>query len=529
MAKIKAACPSCQKQFAVAPEAIGKKAKCSGCQKVFVLAQSATPAVSAKPTPPSQRRKPPVQSVQKSQHVARHSQPNPVVASTAKAKAQVAVGAPNSHVSALSSRKQNAATKIQRLKPLLDGKTIKTGRVSILYRINILFTTFVMFLLPIIYVCLIVVVGFLVYYHATHHAGMMSAVRGRGAIFMVILFVTPILGGVVLIFFMLKPLLARPGNSSRRRKINPRGEPVLFWFVERICNIVGAPVPKQIYITHDINAAASFEHGMRSAMIGRNLSLHIGIPLVGGMNLQQFGGVLAHEFGHFSQGAGMRLSTFIRSVNFWFARVVYERDAWDEGLESLVDEDTDFRFALIIWFVQICVFLSRAILWVLMMFGHMVSCLLLRQMEFDADKYEIQFGGSENFEQTSDRLQILNAAYGAIIPTVVEAAVNRKTVKNLPKSILEKSGSLDPKLIKDLLKQSHSNETGLLDSHPSDGQRIEKARKAAVDGVFHCTAPAEILFSNFSMTCESITDDFYRNEFGVSKQMIQQGPRRRRG
>ena len=426
-------------------------------------------------------------------------------------------------------QQQDANTKIKRLDPLLNGKSIKTGRVSILYRFNILITTLVMLLLPVIYICLIGLVCFLVYYHATHNAGMMGAARGRGVIFLAIGFFAPILGGVVLVFFMLKPLLARPGNDDRRRKINAKGEPVIFWFVERICNIVGSPVPRQIYINHELNAAASFEHGMRSAIGGRNLTLHIGVPLVGGLNLQQFGGVLAHEFGHFSQGAGMRLSTFIRSINFWFARVVYERDAWDEGLESLVDEDTDFRIAIIIMFVQLCVFVSRSILWVLMMFGHAVSCLLLRQMEYDADKYEIQFAGSDNFEQTSDRLQILNASYGMIIPSIVNAAMRQKTVKNLPNSILEKSKGLESSLVQEVLDRSHSSQTGLFDSHPSDGQRIEKARNAEAQGVFHCTAPAAILFSNFQMTCESITDDFYRNEFGVSKQMIRKPRRRRRG
>jgi hypothetical protein len=67
-------------------------------------------------------------------------------------------------------------------------------------------------------------------------------------------------------------------------------------------------------------------------MFGNDLVLTIGMPLVAGMSLRQFAGVLAHEFGHFSQGAGMRLSFIIRSINLWFMRVVYERDDWDERL-----------------------------------------------------------------------------------------------------------------------------------------------------------------------------------------------------
>ena len=423
---------------------------------------------------------------------------------------------------------QDANAKIRNLQKMLSDKSIKTGRVSFLYRINILVTSFVMLLLPIVYLFMIAGVCYAVYYHTVNHGGIVTAVRGRGMIFMAIAYAAPILGGVVLVFFMLKPLLARRGDDSRKRKVNAKGEPVLFWFVEKICEAVGAPVPRQIYITHDINAAASFEQGMKSAIVGRNLSLHIGMPLVAGLTLQQFGGVLAHEFGHFSQGAGMRLSLFIRSINFWFARVVYERDAWDEGLASLADEDTDFRLAIVIMFAQLCVFLSRGFLWVLMMIGHMVSSLLLRQMEFDADKYEIQFSGSENFQQTSDRLQILNVSYGEMIPSIIQAAINGKTVKNLPKLIVEKTKGLDPKSIQQVLEQSHSKKTGLFDSHPSDGQRIEKAQKYGAEGIFHSTAPAAALFSGFELTCQSITDDFYRNEFGVTKQMIRKSRKKKR-
>ena len=411
---------------------------------------------------------------------------------------------------------------------MLVGKTIKTGRVSFLYRINILITSFVMLLLPIAYLCMIAAVCYAVYYHTVNHVGMMGAVRGRGVIFVAIGYAAPILGGIVLVFFMLKPLLARRGDDSRKRKVNAKGEPVLFWFVEKICKAVGSPVPRQIYITHDINAAASFEHGMQSAIAGRNLSLHIGMPLVAGLTLQQFGGVLAHEFGHFSQGAGMRLSLFIRSINYWFARVVYERDAWDEGLASLVDEDTDFRIALLVMFAQLCVFLSRGFLWVLMMIGQLVSSLLLRQMEFDADKYEIQFAGSENFQQTSDRLQILNVSYGEMIPSIIQAAIHGKTVKNLPKQIVDKAQGLDPQKVKQVLQASHTAQTGLFDSHPSDGQRIEKAQAYEAQGIFHSSAPAGALFSGFEQTCQSITDDFYRNEFGVTKEMIRNAPRKRR-
>ena len=534
MAKVKVSCPHCSKAFSVAQEAIGRKAKCSACKQAFLLvaAGQVSKTAAAKPPAVSKKSNPaPAKSLPKTQategpidifSVKSMSAPQPVQ--------PAAKAAPKKETSAefvQQPSRQTAQTKIERLKPLLLNQKIKTGRVSFLYRINILFTTLVMFLLPVVYFCIIGLVAYAIWYHASFNSDVVGAGRGRAVIFTALAYVMPIVGGIVLVFFMLKPLLASPGQSMRQRKLNAKGEPVLFWFVEQICEVVGSPVPRNIYIDYQINASAGFEHGFRGAMFGRNLTLSIGVPLVRGLNLQQFGGVLAHEFGHFSQGAGMRLSTFIRSINFWFQRVVFERDAWDEGLASLVDEDTDIRFAVLVWFVQLCVFASRAALWCLMMVGHLVSCSLLRQMEYDADKYEIQFSGSENFAQTSDRLMLLNTTYMQLIPSIVNAAIKKKTVKSLPKSIVEKTGEMAPNEVRDILQASHEQTTGILDTHPSNSQRIQKARDAQSAGVFHCTAPAGILFSNFEMTCEGVTDDFYRNVFGVSKQAIRK--RRRRG
>jgi len=67
-------------------------------------------------------------------------------------------------------------------------------------------------------------------------------------------------------------------------------------------------------------------------MPGNDLVLAAGLPLVAWLSLRQFAGVLAHEFGHFSQGAGMRPTYVIRSISHWFTRVIYERDEWDDKL-----------------------------------------------------------------------------------------------------------------------------------------------------------------------------------------------------
>ena len=130
------------------------------------------------------------------------------------------------------------------------------------------------------------------------------------------------------------------------------------------------------------------------------------MPLVAGITLRQFAGVLAHEFGHFSQGAGMRLSVLINSINAWFARVVYERDSWDFELARW-SKGGDISVMLLVGFTRFAVWLTRRILWVLMWTGHLASVALRRQMEYDADRYEARMVGGAVFAQTMDRLREL--------------------------------------------------------------------------------------------------------------------------
>ena len=117
---------------------------------------------------------------------------------------------------------------------------------------------------------------------------------------------------------------------------------------------------------------------------------------------------IAHEFGHFTQGFGMRLSYVIGAVNNWFARVVYERDAWDLWLASLSEDSEDWRIMLVAGTARIAVGFSRLLLKLLMYLGHGVSCFLQRQKEYDADSYEINLAGSETFEITMRKIAVLS-------------------------------------------------------------------------------------------------------------------------
>ena len=103
--------------------------------------------------------------------------------------------------------------------------------------------------------------------------------------------------------------------------------------------------------------SASLTHGLWS-LFSRNLTLTIGLPLAGGLSMRQLGGVLAHEFGHFAQGAGMKTTYVVRVVSFWFARVVYERDRFDAALENWA-KGLDLRIGIVLHAARLMVWVSR--------------------------------------------------------------------------------------------------------------------------------------------------------------------------
>ncbi|MCA9017255.1 MAG: M48 family metalloprotease, partial [Planctomycetaceae bacterium] len=391
---------------------------------------------------------------------------------------------------------------------------------TMLYRLNALLVSIVMVLLPLIYVGIIGLVVWGVYFHAVNSLGLFEVAssgssgrnRGKGMVLMALVYLAPIVVGAILVIFMLKPLFSRPVQSSACRTLKREKEPLLFMFVDRVCEAVGAPSPVQINLDIQVNASAGFRRGWLS-LLGNDLVLTIGMPLVAGLSLRQFTGVLAHEFGHFSQGAGMRLSFIIRSINMWFLRVVYERDAWDERLEHL-SETLDLRISWILYLTRFFVWLTRKILWALMMVGHLVSGFLMRQMEFDADRYEARLVGSRCFAATSKRLTLLGVANQGALSDLGQFYAEGRLVDNFPALININFKKLPEDVLQAVDASIEEEQTGWFDTHPATLERIASVQNEESEGVFRLKAPATVLLSDFSREAKYVTRDFYFGVFG---------------
>ena len=340
---------------------------------------------------------------------------------------------------------------------------------------------------------------------------------GLGAI---LVWLLPAMIGILVPLFLLKPLFAPDSSQSKPRRLKRDAEPLLFDYVERVCDAVGAPRPASIRIDLEVNASASFRRGLAS-FFSDDLTLTIGLPLVAGMNARQFSGVLAHEFGHFSQRTGLRMSNLIMRVNIWFLRFVFERDGWDERLERWQATSGGWLFA-ILWCLNKTLWMSRWCVFGLSWLGRAMSGWLTRQMEFDADLHEIRFSGSKCFATTCRRLRELQVAHAFAMHHLQREFQDGRLVDDWSGMIAANLDEVTPETRKMLRIEEHKTKTGALDTHPCDYDRIAQANDEEAPGVFQLAKmgeskeelPASALFSDFKRICQVVTFEFYREMFG---------------
>lgn len=392
---------------------------------------------------------------------------------------------------------------------------IEPVQTALTYRLGIMIVAAVMMLLPMLYLALIGVIAWGVYYHAVNHTTIFAATgvrSGKAMIGLAIVYIAPIVAGALTIVFMLKPFFAPVGSAGRTRALSRQGEPLLFAFVDRLCEVVGSPRPVRIEVDCRVNASAGFSNGWRGLVDGK-LCLVIGVPLVAGTTLNEIAGVLAHEFGHFTQGAGMRVSYIARSINMWFAQSIYQRDAWDEGLDSAA-ESLDIRIGIVLHFARLMIWCSRGVLWLLMTFGAMVCSYLMREMEYDADLKSGRLIGPEVFQTTHRRVTQLDWSYNAAMYNVFQLFQRGALPDNVPLLTMYSAKHMTQEIRAQLVEQDENSKTGFFCTHPCHGDRVDAILEDEPQAVFGLPGHATELFTDFRTLSRNVTWDFYCSLFG---------------
>lgn len=101
--------------------------------------------------------------------------------------------------------------------------------------------------------------------------------------------------------------------------LTPTEHPLLRALVGEVAARTGQPLPDQIYLDPELNAAVCDTGGLRGGEGGRVMI--IGLPLLAVLSVGQLRAVLAHEFGHY-QGGDTRVSAWFLRAYDAIARTV---------------------------------------------------------------------------------------------------------------------------------------------------------------------------------------------------------------
>jgi len=397
--------------------------------------------------------------------------------------------------------------------PSLSGPVPRV-RLPFFYVLAALPVSIIMVLLPLLYLALIGLIAYGTYLHAAHNHTWMYEASGGVSIGRAKLFayLAPMVVGGLLIVFMIKPIVIRGPREEMPLSLDASQEPKLFAFVGMLCKALGTPSPRRIDISCDLNASASFRRGFLS-FFGNDMVLTLGLPLVSGLTRAELAGVIAHEFGHFTQWFALRLTYVISSINHWFARVVYQRDSLDGWLAGESESTEYAAFKLVLMMAQFGVWLGRLILKAFMLIGLLSSAVLLRQMEYHADQYEANLVGSRTYESTARKLELLNAAMASAISDLQHSWKERRLVDNFPLLVALCARRFPADVQAKLDKRLAEQKTGLFDTHPCSRARIARVKKREAEGVLHDDGPATTLFGNYRQIAHAVTLAQYRDEF----------------
>jgi Zn-dependent protease with chaperone function len=397
-----------------------------------------------------------------------------------------------------------------------DGM-IEPTRVSLSYRMAVLLMAFAMVLLPVIYMGIVATAVGGVIWYAQHALGIFGHVRGRAAILALVIYIAPLIAGGLLVVFMVLPLFWRSAKDERPMWVDRREQPLLYAYIDQLCDAMRAPRPARIDVIAVANASAHIDNGL-FGLVTRRLVLTIGLPLVSAMDLRHFTGVVAHELGHFTQGGSMRLSYVIYRINMWFARLAYGRSGIDDVLDGLLDDEPYWAIALIGFLCKLVLGTARLILKLMALLSHLTSMTQSRQAEFDADRRAARIVGGECLGQTLEMVPFIDASS----EIALEQAQSSWARQTLPDDLVVLTDAFLRKLpqqIKDKITASLlMEETSWFDTHPPLFKRIAVLKKSKLQGVLKLDAPATFLFRDFDELCKLATIDLYQTVLGTALQ-----------
>ena len=375
---------------------------------------------------------------------------------------------------------------------------------SWLYHIELMLSAISMILLVVVYIGMVFGVAYGIYWHITFHHSFIIVYDATYLDFLS--YIIPIILGSVLFFVMTKPLFFDEIIVAQSIKLDLQDAPLLSDLIHEVCQRINAPIPEEIELNNELDV--SFELKDRFlGVFGGKLILTLGLPLIAGLNISQFSGVLAHELGQVSQTSTLFLSNIIRTINILFAQMFLSLHEFER---YLIESSDHFIISALLFIVRLFVWLVRFILFILTSIAGLCSYFILRQMKYDADFYKIHLIGSDTFAETLVQIRLLEFAYQSAYSDLQSSWNDGRLGDNLAQLVFEKSKEISDD-VRDLIDEAINQEkTHFWDIHPCDKDRIKRAKEINSIGIVHLNKPTTLLFHDFKSLSKKVTYHTYK-------------------
>src|SRR5579883_2646341 len=323
-------------------------------------------------------------------------------------------------------------------------------------------------------------------------------------------------------------------NKDMHIEITEEEHPLLFAFIEHLCDELDAPLPNKVYVAPDVNAAVMPRTSLLNLFVEPKKDLLIGLGLVNSVNLSEFKAVLAHEFGHFSQSAMASSYTYVAH------RIIADLVEGEDWFDRMVNWCKKQQNAISVFGYAI-----GAPLWVgrkvLEWFYKAITLQRLavsREREFHADLVAVSAAGSNAVVHCLLRTEFGHQCFVQAINDMATALDHKLYSNDMylhqdRASAIVRRKKKEPKLgLPPLLKTPNdgkdievfdAEEEEMEDeippmwrTHPSNSDREKNAKEEFVSAVVDHRSPW-ILFDDPAELKERMTYKFYRMVFRIPK------------
>lgn len=323
--------------------------------------------------------------------------------------------------------------------------------------------------------------------------------------------------GFFILFFMVKFLFTKHKTDySHLTEISLDDEPVLQQMIQELVEEIGTDFPKRVYVSTEVNASVFYDSGFWSMFFPVKKNLHIGMGLVNATTVTELKGILAHEFGHFSQKS-MKVGSYVYNVNKIIYNLLYDNDAYGNAVASWANKSGYFAILIHVAFA-----FNRMIQYILQFMYKIVNLSymgLSREMEFHADEIAANIVGSDPMIYSMLRMDLASNSLENVLDYYNRNIENSITTSNIfPQHTLAMNFMANnnkitiehnlPKVGSDFYERFNQSKLVIKnqwESHPATDERVAAFKNLAVSLQQTDNRPASVLFQNVTQIQECIT------------------------